>query len=415
VDVTVIPGHRGRHLFDGILDSRIRLLEALTDALPDLIVFPCGQDRRFEKARSIRIPVDVQRRISNGHVGLVFDASTEGVVHKADITDALHAVIEHHGAQPEQCVYVTQDRNYESDYLAHCERTGRTRPVGVLVHDYWIWDAVSHYVHNGDTAYAQRLAAFRSRRDQRSRRFLSLNRTARPIKVLFLLRLLRDALWDSGFISFGGFQTEGQGPGKPRPSRDEMARALPGFEDLVDELMPYMDRLASTGRHLLGMRQHGWSQLELWNAGMAADLEEYADSWFSVVTETEMRSRPSRITEKTLKPLVNFHPMILFGNPGGLRMIRDYGFVTFENMIDESYDDELDPRRRFEQAYSQFERLCTMDDRGLSQMENTLEERLIFNVRWGLTRLPTELRRTRDAAIVDAILRVTRVDRLRSG
>ncbi len=104
------------------------------------------------------------------------------------------------------------------------------------------------------------------------------------------------------------------------------------------------------------MDQHGWTQLELWNAGMAADLTEYAESWFSVVTETEMRPRPSRITEKVLKPLVNFHPMILFGNPGSLRMVRDYGFVTFENVIDESYDDEPDPRRRFDKAYLELER-----------------------------------------------------------
>lgn len=80
MNVTVIPGHRGRQLFDGILDSRVRVCEALTDALPDLIVFPCGQDRRFEKASAIRIPPEVQRRISEGRIGLVFDASTEGVM-----------------------------------------------------------------------------------------------------------------------------------------------------------------------------------------------------------------------------------------------------------------------------------------------------------------------------------------------
>ncbi len=129
MDVTVIPGHRGRHLFDGIVDSRVRVFEALTDAIPDLIVFPCGQDRRFDKARSIRVPANVQNRISEGRVGLVFDASTEGVMHKPDITAALHAIIEHFHSQPEHCVYVTQDRSYQGDYLAHCARSGLTRPV----------------------------------------------------------------------------------------------------------------------------------------------------------------------------------------------------------------------------------------------------------------------------------------------
>jgi hypothetical protein len=123
-----------------------------------------------------------------------------------------------------------------------------------------------------------------------------------------------------------------------------------------------------------------------------------------------MRARPSRITEKTLKPLVNFHPLILFGNPGGLRMVRDYGFVTFENVIDESYDEELDPRCRFDRAYSEFERLCRLDERALLRIEKEIEDRLTFNVQWGLTRLPAEIRRTRDAALVDTILGVTGLD-----
>src|SRR4030095_6848324 len=158
-----------------------------------------------------------------------------------------------------------------------------------------------------------------------------------------------------------------------------MVRSLPGFEDLILDLMPHMDTLASTERALLGMERHGWRRLELWNAGMAADLAEYNDSWFTVVTETEMRARASRITEKTLKPLVNFQPMILFGNPGSLRMIRDYGFTTFDNVIDESYDDELDPRRRFDQAYAEFTRLCRLANIHRFKPEQRIEAALTLH------------------------------------
>jgi hypothetical protein len=280
--------------------------------------------------------------------------------------------------------------------------------VAVLVHDYWIWEAVSHFRETGERVYAERLRAFRSRQRSRPRRFISLNRTPRPTKVLFLLRLLRDGLWDSGFISFGGFRADSEGPGKSQPSQRDMIRALPEFEDLIGELMPQMETLARTKRQLLGMEKHSWTRLELWNASMAADLDEYEDSWFSVVTETEMRSRPSRITEKVLKPLVNFHPLILFGNPGALRMIRDYGFASFENIIDEAYDDEPDPRRRFDLAYAEFERLCLLDERTWSSMEASITERMDANARWGLTRLPVEKRRERDRLVVDAILGATR-------
>jgi hypothetical protein len=400
----VTPGHHGRHLFERTLDTRIRLLDALTDGIPDLIVFPCGQDRRLDKARAIAVPDEVRRRITIGQIGLVFDASSEGVLHKPDLSDALHATIEHFGANPRNCVYVTQERNYRADYLAHCRRSGRHQPIEVVVHDYWIWNALSYFVNDHEEFYRQRFTTFQSRPVHRTKRFVSLNRTPRPIKVLFLMRLLRDGLWNAGFISFGGFRKERDAPGKPRPSREEMIRALPGFEDLIDDLMPHMDTLANTERQLLGMEQHGWTRLELWNAAMAADLREYADSWFSVVTETEMRGRPSRITEKTLKPLVNFHPFIMFGNPGSLRMIREYGFITFEDVIDESYDEEPIPRRRFELAYAEFTRLCDMDESAWAEMERATRDRLVFNAQWGVTRLSSDMRRQHDATLVDEIL-----------
>ncbi|HZM94828.1 MAG TPA: hypothetical protein VFB92_15465 [Vicinamibacterales bacterium] len=403
--ITVIPGHRGRHLFEGIRDPRIRAFEALTDSSPNLIVFPCGQDRRFDRSRTIRIPDDIQRGISQGRIGLVFDASTEGVMHKPDISDALHMTLDHLRGVPEQCVYVTQDRNYRSDYATHCTRTGRARQVHVLNHDYWIWDALSHFADTGDDEYRRRLQTFRARPAQRARKFVSLNRTPRPMKVLFLLRVISDGLWNSGFISFGGFRSTADGPGKAQPSEEEMVRALPGFEDLIHSVMPEMKTLAGVGRSLLGMEQHGWDRLELWNASRAVDLEEYANSWFTAVTETEMRSRPSRITEKLIKPLANFQPFVVFANPGALRMVRDYGFFTFENIVDESYDDEPDPRRRFDLAYAEFARLCAQSEQEWSRMEKEIEDRLTFNAHWGLTRLPTEVRRRQDCSLVDEIVR----------
>ena len=47
----------------------------------------------------------------------------------------------------------------------------------------------------------------------------------------------------------------------------------------------------------------------------------------------------------------------------------------------------------------------------LLRMEKEIEDRLAFNVEWGLTRLPGEIRRTRDAALVDTILGITGLDR----
>lgn len=404
--LTVAVSGEGRHLFDAIKDPRVRIVDA-GEQSPDLVVFPCSRFRRFENVDPSTLAESLRTRIAAGHVGLIFDASLEGVAHKPDITAALHALIGQLGTTPQRCVYVTQDRQYESDYRAHCA-SANLESVSVLVHDYWIWAALSEYESTGDAVFAQRLAAFHARQPHRSRMFVSLNRTPRPTKVLFLLSLLRDGLWDKGFISFGGFRQKVTGPGKDRPSAEQLAQSLPGLEDLVVQIAPFIDRLDAYGRVLLGLERHGWTNIDLSNAGNAVELDEYDDSWFTLVTESEMRPRPSRITEKVVKPLVNFHPLLVLGNPRALEMIREYGFATFEDVFDESYDAELDPRSRFEQVYAQFRRACERSEPQWVRLEHQIQERLIANARWGLTRFPSTFRRQQDAMVANRILATIR-------
>ena len=404
--LTVLVASPGRHLFEEIHDARVTVVALGTDAPdPDLIVFSCGSDRHFENVAAAALPERVRANIAAGSIGLVFDVSIEGVKHKGHTTGQLHDVIRHLGASPLNCVYVTQDRAFEAEYRSYCASIGFGPPVAVLNHDYWVWYAFAQYERDGERIYQQRLEAFRSRKPHRARRFLSFNRTPRPAKIVFLLSLLRDGLWDEGFVSFGGFEHPDERIGeKPRPTAEQLARALPGFEDHVASLAPLLDALDDRGRVLLGMERHGWKRLELWNASLAADLAEYHESWFSVATETEMRPRPSRITEKSLKPLANFHPMLVLGNPGALAMIRSYGFATFEEIYDESYDEELDPRRRFDMVYEQVVKLCRLEERALLDMEKRVTDKLIFNAQWGFTRFPGVYRRQRDEALVNEIV-----------
>jgi hypothetical protein len=392
-------------LFEGIHDDRVQVVTPGPDKPdPDLVVFSCGNDRHFTNVPAAEISDRTRARIVSGDVGLVFDATTEGVKHKAHTTTEFHDVLKYLGASPRKAVYLTQDRQYEQDYRAYCASAGFD-PVTVLNHDYWVWYAFAQYEHDGDAVFEQRLDAFRSRPGRRKRRFVSLNRTARDAKVIFLLNLLKDGLWDKGFVSFGGFKHPDERRGeRPRPTPESLERSLPGFADKIAELAPFLDALDARGRVLLGMKQHKWKRLELWNASLAAELAEYNHSWFSVATETEMRPYLSRITEKSVKPLANFHPMFVLGNPGALAMIRSYGFVTFGEVFDESYDDELDPRRRFDLVYEQVVRLCRMSEDELAAIERRVEEKLIFNARWGLTTFPREYRTQRDVALVNQIL-----------
>ena len=73
------------------------------------------------------------------------------------------------------------------------------------------------------------------------------------------------------------------------------------------------------------------------------------NSYFSIVTESHFREVDKFIiTEKISKALVGMHPFFLYAQPYSLSYLRENGFQTFGDIIDESYDEETDDKKRFE-------------------------------------------------------------------
>lgn len=72
----------------------------------------------------------------------------------------------------------------------------------------------------------------------------------------------------------------------------------------------------------------------------------YKNSLVSIITETNYELSELTATEKTWKPAKEKHPFIIVGVTGALRTMREFGFQTFDEFWDESYDEEHDPRLR---------------------------------------------------------------------
>jgi hypothetical protein len=67
----------------------------------------------------------------------------------------------------------------------------------------------------------------------------------------------------------------------------------------------------------------------------------YNSTYFSLVIETTEQLLPTGIpfvTEKTFKPMAFRHPFQIQGALGTLQYLRNQGFVTYDNLFDESYD-----------------------------------------------------------------------------
>ena len=76
------------------------------------------------------------------------------------------------------------------------------------------------------------------------------------------------------------------------------------------------------------------------------DSTDYVQTAIEVVLETVFDDTKWHLTEKTLRPIACGHPFILASTPGSLQYLKRYGFQTFGEYIDESYDNIQDPVQR---------------------------------------------------------------------
>ena len=91
-------------------------------------------------------------------------------------------------------------------------------------------------------------------------------------------------------------------------------------------------------------------------------FNESAESLLYLVTETVASGRRHHLTEKTFKPIALGMPFIIVGTQGSLRYLRNYGFRTFGDLWDESYDDEPDDAKRIEKIARVLELLESLED-----------------------------------------------------
>lgn len=87
----------------------------------------------------------------------------------------------------------------------------------------------------------------------------------------------------------------------------------------------------------------------------------YIDTYFSLVTETVFDYPYSFFTEKIAKPLAMGHPWIVASSPGFYRDLKNLGFQTFGNIIDESFDEIDNHQDRMDRVFDIVHDLCQQD------------------------------------------------------
>jgi hypothetical protein len=106
------------------------------------------------------------------------------------------------------------------------------------------------------------------------------------------------------------------------------------------------------------------------NNSHSIDMWSLAEkSLLHVVTETVYHGKKLHLTEKSFKPIVMQQPFVLVSCRGSLEYLRSYGFKTFGEFWDESYDEADDATRilKIGKLLSDLDSLSTREKQHLQQ------------------------------------------------
>jgi hypothetical protein len=109
--------------------------------------------------------------------------------------------------------------------------------------------------------------------------------------------------------------------------------------------------------------QPNFNQLALWD----------------LVVETVGDYPYAHLSEKSIKSILSFRPFIIIGGPGQIRLLKDLGFKTFDNWIDESYDNKKTFANRTDSAIAQLSQYCSHTSDQLKKVCIEMHDVLEYN------------------------------------
>jgi hypothetical protein len=97
-------------------------------------------------------------------------------------------------------------------------------------------------------------------------------------------------------------------------------------------------------------------------------IEDYNQTGIEVVLETLFDDQRWHLTEKTFRPIACGQPFVLAAAAGSLEYVKSYGFKTFGNYIDESYDTISDPLQRLHAIINTMQQIANLPENKKTQL-----------------------------------------------
>ena len=109
--------------------------------------------------------------------------------------------------------------------------------------------------------------------------------------------------------------------------------------------------------------------------------ELFEDSFVVVVNESRFAQPTANFSEKTLKAIIHHKPFILVAPPYTLKYLKeDYGFKTFSDFWDESYDEEEIHSERMKKIFALIDEIENKPLKELEEIYTQMKEIINYNI-----------------------------------
>lgn len=204
----------------------------------------------------------------------------------------------------------------------------------------------------------------------RPKKFLCFNRNLKPHRYFLAYLALKFNLLENSYFSF--LVHSGNAQSNIEQSLTVYSGEKEYFQKIYD-LVPYhLDTQNVPLNELNGFPTNNNKK----------DL--YLNSYVHITSETifsEGDPINPFFSEKTFHPIINLQPFIYVGNPYSLKALKDLGFKTFHPLIDESYDNEENPRVRMQLISKEIEKINLMSIEEIHKWYYSITDTLIHNQR----------------------------------
>ena len=306
------------------------------------------------------------QRVKNGTLFIVLDNGLEPFLKSAD---SIYHNIVMRGIPASQIIFMSSVP-IMIDYVNQLSRQLGQEPI--RVEWYSLFEDSLHDVINNQLVVPLDTLEKKKYR----KKYINFNRRWRLHRPLMVTMLKDRNLLGQGYVSFGTSDF----PQDTWPSRwSEMKRYYANDEEILKILDRNVD-IQSMRPLYLDTDDLVTNQAKQTNSTDAY----YLNTYFSLVNETTYHTKPGYDgvpfwSEKIFKCIAMKHPFVVATAPNSLQYLKQLGYKTFDGLIDESYDTELDDGKRMIKIINETERLCNLGKKELFPFLEKAKEICEFN------------------------------------